>query len=281
MTAPPLRPDQQVFLPTPQSAVAGPGIYTDGGEILLLTVQTRVAGFTIGVRLRVITPDGELHAILYPFVTAGTGAVEQAIFSLPPGWVTSALIIRDGGSAQQGECYARLILRRGRSGANQALLCQGYVSDDSYVHWPLVHSRSSVDGVGAIVRVTSADPAAGAEISQTVPAGQTWELLAMRFQLVNDATVAVRNVGILFDDGATAFLVSKSASAQTASQSHNYNVGAFGVSPVVVVNEHIIPVPRCIRLRPGYRIRTNTDNLQAGDNFGAAQLVVQVWMGAT
>jgi hypothetical protein len=120
----------------------------------------------------------------------------------------------------------------------------------------------------ALIAAVGADPAAGAEVVQQVPVGQAWELLAVRFVLVTSAAVANRRVNLCFDDGGAPILFCKigAPTAQVASQNigYTFTVGA----PFTQPSDMVCPIP-LLRLPAGWRWRTITDSIDAGDNFSA------------
>jgi hypothetical protein len=125
--------------------------------------------------------------------------------------------------------------------------------------------------------VVTTDPAANVEISSTVPAGKVWELISARFTLVTDANVANRRVRLVFDDGTTTFLEIAAFADQAASLTRNYNFSQDSDVPATqpIASDFYNHLPGRLVLPAGYRIQTATTNRQAGDNFGAARLVVR------
>src|SRR5207244_1576597 len=122
-----------------------------------------------------------------------------------------------------------------------------------------------------------ADPAAGAEILDTVPANAQWRVIALRATLVTSAVVATRGPHLLFDDGANVFGRYSQSVAITASATWNID---WGVSSPEAGNNfqeiksNIAPVI----LTPGWRIRTVTASLDAGDNWGPNVYLLEEWI---
>lgn len=116
--------------------------------------------------------------------------------------------------------------------------------------------------------ITSANPAAGVEASIIVPPGEVWEVETIHTRLDTSVAVANREVAILIDDGVTEFLAIPTALTLTASLAQLYfwaaELGA-GFSPTQH-SRRTFSLPRLV-LQPGWRIRTSTANLQAGDDF--------------
>lgn len=125
---------------------------------------------------------------------------------------------------------------------------------------------------GVVTTAVGSNPAAGAEISETVPAGEQWELLAVRFTLVTDATVATRAPSLLIDDGTNTILRIAAASTQTASLTVAYNwMADLGYEKTSASANVQGSFPR-LTLLGGYRIRTTTGAMVAGDDYGAPVL---------
>ena len=133
---------------------------------------------------------------------------------------------------------------------------------------------------GRILSITGTDPDAGAEISEVVPARRRWRILAVRFTFVTDATVADRLVHLHIDDGVNTFADICVTTAHQASVTKTYNFSNFGSTQLNPANCLYIPLPP-LPLSPGFRIRTATDLIEAGDNFGAPQLLVEEWADPT
>jgi hypothetical protein len=129
---------------------------------------------------------------------------------------------------------------------------------------------------GILRVVTGTDPAAGAEIVETVPAGKIWRLLSIRFALVTDATVASRRTHVIIDDGTSELFRVSGSTDQTASSTARFSLSpAFGTISNNASTNHF-PMPS-IHLEPGFRIQTSTSNIQAGDNYGAPIMYVEEW----
>jgi hypothetical protein len=127
----------------------------------------------------------------------------------------------------------------------------------------------------ALKVVVGADPAANAEFSQAVPAGKTWNLLAVTVSLVQGITQTPQPTLIL-DDGTTTFFQTFGASsAQNASVTTQYTwsadlpLTAGGAATVATA-----PIPADLYLGPGSRIRSSTIGIGANSNYGAPAFYV-------
>jgi hypothetical protein len=125
--------------------------------------------------------------------------------------------------------------------------------------------------------IVGADPALGGEIWETVPAGVQWRLITLQAGLVTDLTVIDRTVSLVLDDGANVFLQVGSSYIQVASQFMWYAFGAFSRQGDSLGGAILCGYPEGIVLGPGFRFRTFTSGIQAGDNWGAPTYMVEEW----
>ena len=121
---------------------------------------------------------------------------------------------------------------------------------------------------------TGTNPAANAEISQTVPAGKFWLLMSVSVSLVQGITQTPQPV-LIVDDGTNVLFESFGASsAQNSSITTQYTwapnlpLTAGGAATVCTA-----PLPVSLVLGPGYRVRTSTLGIGANTDYGAPQLL--------
>lgn len=122
------------------------------------------------------------------------------------------------------------------------------------------------------------NPAANAEISETVPTGKHWLLYAVTAQLVQGLTQTPQPI-LIIDDGTNVLFESFGASAaQSASTTARYT-WAPGLELSALVGSTpdihaLAPLPAGLLLPPGYRIRTNTLGKGANTDWGAPILYI-------
>lgn len=118
--------------------------------------------------------------------------------------------------------------------------------------------------------VKPASPAAGAELSITVPGQETWIVESLAFRLVTDATAATRVVTVNVDDGSDNYLFTGANAAHGASSTFDYCAFRGSSSVHNASGVALIPWPESgLVLPPGHRIQTNTGSIQVGDQFSA------------
>jgi hypothetical protein len=136
-----------------------------------------------------------------------------------------------------------------------------------------------VIGTGRIRVIVGTNPAAGVEVSETVPAGKRWRLVSFRVALTTSGTVANRFPALTLDDGTNTFSTTSAHAAQTATLTIGWTFGDFGTGQGTILanNPQVEPLPCNAILLPGYRIRTVTLALDAGDDYGAPVYCVEEW----
>jgi hypothetical protein len=127
--------------------------------------------------------------------------------------------------------------------------------------------------------VLGADPAAGAEFSVTVPAGEVWGLLGLSVLLVQGITQTPQPI-LLIDDGTTIIYASYGASAaQAVSTTARYTWGTDLAQPGALVGATpnifaVAPLPENLILPGGWRVRSSTVGIGANSDYGAPALNV-------
>lgn len=123
-----------------------------------------------------------------------------------------------------------------------------------------------------------AAPAAGAEVSVFPTTGGLWLVRSIVFTLTTDATVANRTVVVTADDGTTEFFRTPARSALAASSTGVHSAFDGSRGDVTSADTLVLSWPTDgLMLLPGYRLRTDTENLQAGDAFSAIALMIDDW----
>lgn len=154
-------------------------------------------------------------------------------------------------------------------------LIKGY--PDQILSWPDHVGRAIGSEPGTIMTVVGTDPAAGQEFSHTVPAGVRWELISLQAPLVTDATVSNRVAQFIVDDGVNTLFFTSSVILQAASLTINYNLYPIGYAQTNYQSRVTVPIPD-FTLLTGWRVRSVTFSMQAGDNWGPPILTVKEWV---
>lgn len=194
--------------------------------------------------------------------------------------IPESLTVRTAqGSINVGQCYVRISLRV--EGVLVKLLLAGYVHQTSVLAWPGGVNRLSVEGPSNIRVVAGSDPAAGAEISETVQSRSRWRLLSLIATLVTDATVVTRIPSIVQDDSANIFVRDPMATGVGASQTKIFSWSIKGAGTEQTNTIETAPLSDDVILLRNFRLRTVTEGLQAGDNWGVPRFMVEEWLDPT
>jgi hypothetical protein len=177
---------------------------------------------------------------------------------------------------KRGQCYVRVSLRI--EGVIVATLFAGYVDGTTAVAFPNGKIEDSLSGFGFFRSITGTDPAAGAEVSETVPTGALWKLHSLTVTLVCDATVANRQPKLRFDDLSNFVFYGGFGANSVAGETSQLAWAAVGAVAASSYSGRLNQLPFDFKLLAGYRIRTNTSTIQAGDDYGAPQLYVEEWI---
>lgn len=133
-------------------------------------------------------------------------------------------------------------------------------------------------GLAEKFQVNGTNQAANTEITETVPAGKWWHLVAFSVSLVQGITQTPQPF-LVIDDGTDVILeIPGSSAAQAASTTCRYTwapgltlTGQIGVTTGV---RSVAPLPSDLILAAGFRIKTATIGLGANSDYAAGSLYV-------
>lgn len=266
----------------PLAAFAGAPLYVTGDDNLLVTVKNAAAGVTITIGGRTLAVGDADASPFGPTIVPATDRSDSTIvIPLTSGWLVSVQAKVTAGSPLSGQTWVRFSLIHGQSASSPELftLCSGYVTAKKPLSYPGGSLVDSLDGAGALRSIIGATPGAGAEVSETVPTGARWDLIAFRFRLASAVAAANRFVDLLLDDGGAipyAHLYPV-ATAQVASFTFDYTFG-HGLPNTTGQQAYMGPLPNDLRMGAGHRIRSSTLGLQAADQFSQVQYLLREWI---
>lgn len=222
------------------------------------------------LNIRGMTREGQFT---YKTATASTSLITQATFGVPD--IPIFITVEDSArTLKQGSLFVTVSLLANGEVIQQ--LISGYVYAQKALSWPYGQMVDLRPGGGKLYSYTGVNQAAGVEISETVPAGEIWRLIAMDAVLSTSATVAARRVHLeLFDpNGGTIHVWGNTDHA--ASNSLGYYWSKIGVVQSETDNFEIaVALPFENLIGPGGVISTQTKNFQVGDNWFAPHLTIE------
>jgi len=193
----------------------------------------------------------------------------------------NATIFATSGAPKRGQTFTRLQVIRGRGTAAIVLgtIAQGYITANQDRAWPGSPIEGSTEGDGYLRAVTGTDPAAGAQILETVPTGARWELVAFSGTLTTDGTAATRRPVLLLDNGTIRYMRSANPATLAASDTQLFYWGqGLTLDTLVASGSNQAGLLTNAALLAGHRVLTILDSGQAGDNWGAPLLTVREWL---
>lgn len=247
---------------------------------VFITSWSNVAAALVTVNVRILRADGVIIVSQLLNITAGARVANTTTHALPEGHILSVAATCPNAATPGLYVYVNVGLFRGvaiASNQDEAIFC-GYIGATNAFGFPESVSQRQTDGAGCLRTISGADPAAGVEISETVPTGARWELIAFRFTLVTSAVVANRDMRLVIDDGANVLWQYPANAVQAASQTRVYTASMALPQIQDSDGNFFVPIPQALLLTAGFRIRTLTGSIDAGDNYSAPQYLVREWL---
>lgn len=256
------------------------GPYVLADDLLQVTLAGNGSSTAI-INYAVLTRDNGIVLGQERFTNTGTNSGSTQSFQLREGFLLSVTVVPSANLGTGAYLWATVGIRRltqTRQNIYQ-VLCQGY----TYALAPLTFPQSPVkvpsDGGGCVRVISGATPAAGADISESVPSAVRWQLLSLRATLTTSAAVANRQVGLTLDDSTNRFYDSAQGPAQAASLAWAYTFAPLGVAQVQTNTQVSIQTPADFPLEAQFRIRTVTLAIQAADQWSGLFYLVREWQG--
>lgn len=256
------------------------GLYVTDDDTLRISTFGSLTGLILTVRVRAIGLDGQSIVTGETHVPNSDRTVATSVVRIGAGWLLGCEAFVSTGSPRRGQLFVLVEVVRGSgtTGTPLQTLIQDYATDTSRLSWPGSAIRSSAEGPGVVRLVAGSAPAAGAEISETVPTNARWRPLSIFTSLVTDGNAANRDVSLTLDDGATVWLRAPAGQNHIASLTTRYVWSPQAVRFTIAGDRTItVPIPDTI-LMGGSRIRTVTTAVQVGDQYAAPQLLVEEWI---
>lgn len=249
-------------------------LYVSQEDSLQIRAFSYLAGQSLLVLLRTLRPDGTVFQTTQQFQLAAVQTLQTFTLNLEEGYLLGLLIAYQAtGVAPHTNWLAVNLVRN----ASVQVLVSGSVTPGAFLGWPGGPMNMPRDGAGFIRSITGTVPAAGAEISETVPANLRWRLLAFRYSLTSAVAVANRETNLTMDDGVNIFVSDTSSTTQAASLTNIYSWMQNAQRQAAAQSAlFTLPLPD-VYLEGGFRIRTSTTNIQAADQYTAPQYLVQEW----
>jgi hypothetical protein len=268
---------------TPDGRIAGTvQRYLTGAETLRLTVYNSAANVRVTMSGRRLAYGATTVSEFAQSLTPTTNRLATTLdVTVGEGWLLGLAVRIVAGTPGEGQTYVVVEIGAGFGATFQPLdtLIADTLTAAHRVAWPGSPVRGPLEGPGTVRTISGTTPGAGAEISETVPTGARWELIALRAVLTTAVAVANRLPRFTFDDGLTTFYNTPCTNAHVASTTIGYQLlpGAAQQYTDSISNSFEV-VPANLRLLGTWRIRSLTNSLQAADQWSAVVYAVREWL---
>jgi hypothetical protein len=200
-------------------------------------------------------------------------------FDLGLGHLLNLSVFAQSGAPSLGQTFLVVDVIRGRGASAYTLgtLVQGYVTGSQRRAWPGSPIQSTLEGAPFARLITGTTPAAGAEISETVPTGARWLVRSLASELVTSATAGTRQPTANFYTGPGSERWARSVNPGTLGASGNRSFyWAQGMTLAVAIEASIGVggLATGLWLTAGMRLGTETFALAAGDQWDAPRYEV-------
>lgn len=269
----------EVSFSTRQVAPPSP-LYITRDEQFLVRIWNSNVGETVRVAGRIMLPGGEITPFQRDFTPLSDRSRSDFSMAVGEGYLLGLTVNTQAGTGLRGQCYVLILLHAGPLGPGvaRAVLFSDYLSRSQHEGWPHSPLLGQLEGRGFLRAITGTDPAAGAEISETVPTNARWRVLGVTATLVTAVAAANRQISMAFDDGASVYARMPFTAVQPASLTTVYSWSAAG-DPASASNvARSMPLNATPYLFQAHRVRTVTDLLQAADNWSAPVFLVEEWI---
>lgn len=257
------------------------GRYITRDDVLELLVWVPITTTTVNLSLRFQAPDGQVLPRFEQRSATNNGATARSfVLQNAEGFLLSASVETPG--APRGQAFVALRIRRGGGSGDSTqgeYILAGYPGAIAGLSFPGSLVVSPLDGRGRIRSFTIANPAAGVDWSQVVPAGVSWIIRGIAATLTTAIAIANRQVVLQISDTTpSVVLASTPGLLQVASLADVYSWfnGAItaAAGPTIAGG-----LPNEFRLPSGWRFGTVTAAIAAADQWSAITVAVEEFVG--
>lgn len=246
-------------------------VYIRPQDLLAVSINNTAPAIDLIIGLQILRSDGQVAQVRFDLSPPTDGSTFNTTFELTEGFLLSAAMFTNE-LCFLGQCFVTAGIQSDAPAPRAVRplqLIQSYIGEGTIASWPQGQLRLATDGRGHKRVVTGSAPAAGAEILDACPLHTHWDVHAIFLQLSTSAVAGNRQVLVLLDDGVTVYYEPVSLSLQAASLTFTYELAAHGQLTVVNNGVVLMPLfPGC-EMRSGWRLRTQTVGIQAGDQWAA------------
>jgi hypothetical protein len=180
----------------------------------------------------------------------------------------------------RGQTFVKASLTRGvGAGTIRSLVffCD-YVTLSQATGFPGGRIVASTEGPGRMRSVAVSAPLAGADWTITVPGTAHWRLVSASAIFAAAVAVANRIPMILIDDGANEVYEGPPNQVIVSGVNTTWAASTTVTGLAPNIPNVVVPIPAGLLLPPGFRISSETDNIQGADQWSQIFLLVEEWI---
>lgn len=277
--------DFQVYTSRPavgflSKAVQPPShVYIEVNDVLQCSIASSLAGEVVTVSYRILKPTGEIVKGQFRVAVVTQRVISSNTEPLPEGFLLS-ISCKATLATTRGQTFVRMFLTDQSFGANQpsAMLLADYVTNSLAPGFPYGRVLAPTEGPGSLATYAASVPLAGHEWSITLPANTRWKVISILASLATSAAVANRTPGVFVQSAGAliwqAMPQGAVAAAQVANASYSSTPTQNAASPLFLNNA----LPSPCYLSGTARLGSQTLNIDAADQYGAINLLVEEWL---
>lgn len=256
------------------------------GHFLRVDAWTSQTGITANMAYRLEVPGSppKIETVNVPI--ANTNRTVNTLFQPLGTGILTGVSINSSGTPTRGQFYVTVLLKDSKQADNKfQKLIAGYLESGPNLGWPWSSPEPFLSGMGWM-RSINASPAAGADISQTVPTNAQWRMGGLYAKLVASSAVATRTPKFQITDGTNILWENTpgggTALNVTASQTRTFLLMAGNLTPETAydsANEVRIGIPISViqAMATGWVLKSVTGAIDVGDQW-TATLPVEEWL---
>ena len=263
-----------------QPFISPGAFYFTGEDHLRIASLNSLASVALSIEGRFLSIEGRIESFAERHVPNTDRTSATSTFSRGEGWLLDVQVRASAAAPRRGQCFVVLEVVRGLTGAiiPLATLLEGYATDSGRLAYPGSPLEASASGAGVLRSITGTNPAAAAEITETVPTNARWRPLLFEYTLVSSSVAANRETALILDDGTNELVHTPSGFAHALSLTIKYSA-AHHVPRLAGSQDTAKQFPMPQVTLPGWaRLLTVTTNFQAADDYGAPQYLVEEWI---
>lgn len=260
--------------PTPIESAGA--IYCTNNDVLRIIVSNSVATQHIRVTIRFMSIKNEVTLLSYQYQAPVAATPANYFIKLQEGYILSIIVSHVGTGGGMGTLYCAGFLVSDQSAAalHSMKLFSGYITLNLPVSYPSNVSQMPLLNHGSFFRPIFANPAAGADLSFTIPLPSLFHLLSLKFTFTTDVNVANRIVSLIFDDGGVSFYQIFCPANHAAGLTYFYEFSRNFLSFYNQSNHYYVSIPDFF-LPGNYRILTSITNIQVGDQISSIGILFE------